>query len=232
MLERQAIVDNLARVRERIAVAAERAKRNPAEVLLVAVSKGVEAERIQYAIEAGATDLGENYVQEALEKRPQVPGTAKWHLIGHLQRNKVKQVLGAFDLIQSVDDLALAKEIAKRALAINKEVEILLQVNTSGEATKFGAPPEKLEELAEQVAGLSNIRLSGLMTIGQLEPGPQGPQEEFRRLAQLFQKIKDMRLPNAEMRWLSMGMTHDYEVAIEAGANLVRVGRGIFGARR
>lgn len=231
MAERASIADNLARIRERIATAAAGAGRRPEEVLLVAVSKEVESERIEQAIRAGVTDLGENYLQEALQKRAQVHLPAKWHFIGHLQRNKVKRALELFDIIQSVDSLALAQEISRRAEAAGRTAEILLEVNTSGETSKFGFEPGQASALAEAVSALPALRLLGLMTIGRFEPDPQAARGEFRLLANLFRELGSRELPKVEMRWLSMGMTHDFEVAIEEGANLVRIGRGIFGPR-
>jgi len=231
MAEKGIIYDNFLRLRERIALAAERSGRRAEEILLVAVSKGVEPERIQQAIEAGVTDLGENYLQEALLKQPKIPGQARWHFIGHLQRNKVKGVLQAFSLVQSVESLALAEEMSRRAQALGKEAEILLQVNTSGQESKFGLRPEEAAALLGAISSLPCLRVKGLMTIGRFEPEPEGARGEFRLLAGLFKRFADLRLPNVEMRWLSMGMTHDFEVAIEEGANLVRIGRGIFGPR-
>jgi len=230
-MEKGNIADNVARIRERIAAAAARIGRKPEEVLLVAVCKGIEPERIKQAIAAGITDLGENYLQEALGKRREIGGEVKWHFIGHLQRNKVKAVLEAFSLLQSVDSLRLAEEISRRAQARSEKAEILLQVNTSGEASKFGAKPEEAPALAEAISSLPGLCLLGLMTIGRLEPEPEAARGEFRLLANLFKSIAGLGLPKVKMRWLSMGMTHDFEVAIEEGANLVRVGRGIFGPR-
>lgn len=231
MAESPDIADNLERVRERISAAAVRAARKAEEILLVAVTKEVEPERIQQALDEGVTDLGENYLQEALLKQPEVTGQARWHFIGHLQRNKVKPALNAFDLIQSVDSLALAQEISRRANALGKEAEVLLQVNTSGEDQKFGLEPEETLSLAETISPLPGLRVQGLMTIGRFEPEPEAARKEFRQLAGIFRKLAELDLPSVKMRWLSMGMTHDFEVAIEEGANLVRIGRGIFGPR-
>ncbi len=227
--EKPDIAGNVRRVRERIAQACSRAGRRPEEILLVAVSKGVEPERIRQALAVGITDLGENYLQETLGKQTQIPEQVNWHFIGHLQRNKVKPTLEAFDLIQSVDSLRLAEEISGRAQALGRQAEILLQINTSGEESKFGAKPEDTLALAETVSALPAVKVRGLMTIGRWETDPEAARGEFRLLANLFRKIAALGL---EMRWLSMGMSHDFEVAIEEGANLVRIGRGIFGPRR
>ena len=232
MAEELEIFINIASVRARISAAARRVGREPEEVLLVAVSKTIAPEKVNQALAAGITDLGENYLQEALLKQPQITGPARWHYIGHLQRNKAKQAVEAFDLIQSVDNLALVQELSKRAVALGKTASILLQVNTSGEASKSGVTPTELMKLAEAVSQLPNLQVQGLMTIGRFAPDPQVARAEFRLLAGLFRELAQRRLPNIEMKWLSMGMSHDFEVAIEEGANLVRVGTAIFGARR
>lgn len=210
--------------------AAQRIGRRPDEIRLVAASKQVEAARIKEAIAAGITDIGENYVQEAAGKHGQVTEEVRWHLIGHLQRNKAAQAVRIFDIIQTVDSLRLAEAVARQARAEGRTLVVLLQVNTSGEATKSGIAPEEAEGLYEAAAGIPGIRVQGLMTIGSLQPDPEQGRPEFRLLAQLAARLQE-RL-GAEMRWLSMGMSHDFEVAIEEGANLVRVGTGIFGPRR
>jgi pyridoxal phosphate enzyme (YggS family) len=230
--EMQEITENLARIREKIAAAAAKSGRKAEEILLVAVSKGVEPERIEQAIGAGVTDLGENYLQEAIGKKAQVKSKARWHFIGHLQRNKVQAALEEFSLIQSVDSLKLAQEISRRAAAAGKIAQILLQVNTSSETSKFGVAPEETRRLVEEIAVLPGLSLQGLMTIGRFEPDPEAARGEFRLLSKIFREISQLNLPNIKMRWLSMGMTHDFEVAIEEGANLVRIGTGIFGPRR
>jgi len=232
MADKQVLTDNLIKVQERIVAAAHRAGRDPSEILLVAVSKGVDAEKILHAIEAGVTDLGENYLQEALEKQAQVEAAVKWHFIGHLQRNKVKAAINSFDLIQSVDSLRLATEIDKRAGEQNKVMDILLEVNTSSEETKFGLEPAEVMQTVEAVAAMQHIKLKGLMTIGRFDPDVEAAREEFKLLAKLFRQLKESRIENIEMTWLSMGMTHDFDTAIEEGSNLVRVGRGIFGERK
>jgi hypothetical protein len=230
--EMQEIAENLARIRERIAAAAAKSGRKAEEILLVAVSKGVEPERIEQAIGAGVTDLGENYLQEAIGKKAQIGSKARWHFIGHLQRNKVNAALEEFSLIQSVDSLKLAQEISRRAAAAGKTAQILLQVNTSSETSKFGVAPEETLKLVEEIGILPGLALQGLMTIGRFEPDAAAARGEFRLLAQIFREISQLNLPNIKMRRLSMGMTHDFEVAIEEGANLVRIGTGIFGPRR
>ncbi len=223
------IAGNLARVRERIARAAERAGRRPEEIRLVAVSKLVQAERVREAIAAGVREIGENYVQEAAAKRREVGEGARWHLVGHLQRNKAGKAVTIFDMIQTVDAPRLAEAIGKRAEAAGKTAEVLLQVNTSGEESKFGVAPEQVETLLEAVMGVSGLRVEGLMTIGRWDPDPERARPEFRLLAELARRLEGRT--GVEMRWLSMGMSHDFEAAIEEGANLVRIGTGIFGPR-
>ena len=223
------IAGNVARTRERIARAAERAGRRAEEICLVAAAKQVTAERVQAAVAAGVTDIGENYVQEAAAKRAQVGEAARWHLIGHLQTNKAKQAAQIFDIIETVDSRRIAEAIGKRGREAGREVEVLLQVNTSGEASKFGVAPEEAERLLEQVAAVPGIRMCGLMTIGRWSADREEARPEFRLLARLAEQLRGR--VGVELKWLSMGMSHDFEVAIEEGANLVRIGTGIFGPR-
>jgi len=223
------IAANVARISDRMARAAERRGRALGDIRLVAVSKVVEPERVREAIAAGVTDVGENYVQEAAAKRPQVGVGARWHMIGHLQRNKAAQAVQIFDMIQTVDSQRLAEAIGKRAEAAGRAMPVLLQVNTSGEESKSGAAPEEVERLLESVREVGGVRVEGLMTIGRWDPDPERARPEFRLLAELAQRLEERS--GAELRWLSMGMSHDFEIAIEEGANLIRVGTGVFGPR-
>ena len=223
------IAANVARIRERIAAATERCGRGPRPVRLVAVSKQMEPERIQAAIAAGVADIGENYVQEAAAKRTEVGNGAQWHLIGHLQRNKAAQAVQIFDMIQTVDSPRIAEAIGRRAQEQGRTLDVLIQVNTSGEESKYGVSPQEVEGLLEAAAGVAGIRVTGLMTIGRWDPDPERARPEFRLLFDLAQKLDDRA--GARMEWLSMGMSHDFEVAIEEGANLVRIGTGVFGPR-
>lgn len=223
------IAENVARVRERIARAARPSGRSADDIVLVAVAKVVDAERVRRAIAAGITDIGENYVQEAAAKRAEVGGDARWHMIGHLQRNKAGQAVQIFDMIQTVDSQRLAEAIGRRAQAAGRTMSVLLQVNTSGEESKSGAAPADLERLLDGVGPLPGLRVDGLMTIGRWDPDPEGARDEFRLLAQLAKQLEQGS--GLAVKWLSMGMSHDFEVAIEEGANLVRVGTGIFGPR-
>ena len=214
---------NLDRVRERIARAAERTGRHTSDVLLVGVSKTVEVARIREAIEAGVAALGENRVQEAREKVSEIGRPVPWHLVGHLQTNKVRDALELFDVIHSLDRLDLAKELDKRARARGRAVDALVEVNIAGEASKGGVGPDGLGELLDAVAALSSVRLRGLMAIPPEAKEPDESRVWFRALRKLGE-----RYGFAE---LSMGMSGDFEVAIEEGATLVRVGTAIFGPR-
>jgi pyridoxal phosphate enzyme (YggS family) len=223
------IAANVARIRDRMARAAERSGRALGDIRLIAVSKIVEPERVREAIAAGVTDVGENYVQEAAAKRPQVGSGARWHMIGHLQRNKAAQAVQIFDMIQTVDSQRLAEAIGKRAEAAGRTMSVLLQVNTSGEESKSGAVPEEVERLLDSVREVAGVRVEGLMTIGRWDPDPERARPEFKLLAELAGRLEERC--GAEVRWLSMGMSHDFEIAIEEGANLIRVGTGVFGPR-
>ena len=224
----QLIHQNIAEIRERIARACERSGRSPSEIQVLAATKTRSVEEIRVAAEAGITLIGENTVQEAKSKFSQLSASLEKHLIGHLQTNKVKPALELFDLIQSVGSLKLAQEIEKRAVRMGKTVPVLIEVNVGGEASKFGVALEKTQALVEQIAPLSHIHIQGLMAVA-----PYANLEEvrphFRRMRELFESLKN--ISNVEMKWLSMGMSHDYEVAIEEGANLVRLGTAIFGPR-
>ncbi len=226
------IANNWKQVQERVAKAALRSGRSVDDVTLIAVSKTWPIARVQEAVDAGAVHLGENRVQEAQEKVGQIKGPVSWHLIGHLQRNKVKVALPIFDLIHSIDSLRLAKEVSKQAVLNGQEVRVLLQVNTSGEASKFGIAPDVAVDLVGQMAQLEGVRVDGLMTIGAFLPNPEDVRPNFIALRQVRDRIVDAHIEGVSMETLSMGMTNDFEVAIEEGATMVRVGTAIFGSRR
>jgi len=219
----------LEQVRGRIALACRRAGRDPAEVRLVAVSKTVDVERIRRLVESGHTLLGENRVQEALEKIPLLGPGVRWHLVGHLQRNKARHAVGVFDLLHGVDSEKLAVEIDRRAAGAALRQAILLQVNLSGEGTKSGVAERDLPALLDAVAALPNLEPRGLMTI----PPPVDDPEESRRWFRGLRELRDRsaRRHGLALPELSMGMTDDFEVAVEEGATLVRIGRAIFGER-
>lgn len=225
-----AVSDNVKRVRQQIAAAARRSGRSPEDVELVAVTKTVPAEVIQEAVSSGVTVIGENRLQEALVKYPLVTGPVRWHMVGHLQRNKVKKALEVFELIHSVDSFRLAEEISSRSLSMGRSTDILVQINTSGEFSKYGLSPQRAHSFLESLAPLSGIRVLGLMTIGAFLPDPEQVRPCFRQLRGIFERAKDLELPNVQMRYLSMGMTSDFQVAIEEGANMVRIGTAIFRA--
>ena len=231
------VAANLARVRERIAEAALRSGRRPEDVILVAVTKTVEPERILEAVRLGVKHFGENRVQEALAKIPQVNETLDegsrptWHMIGHLQTNKVRKALGIFDIIHSVDSVKLAREISKRATREGKVVPILLEVNVSGEATKFGFAPEEVESAVGEIVTLPGLSIRGLMTIAPIVEEPEEARPFFRRLRELRDRLAE-KFPQVNWEHLSMGMTDDFEVAVEEGATMVRLGRAIFGERK
>jgi pyridoxal phosphate enzyme (YggS family) len=220
--------ENLKRVQGRIAAAAERSGRSPEEIRLVAVTKTVPAEVIESAVSCGVTIVGENRIQEALVKHSQVTAPVRWHMVGHVQRNKVKKALEIFDLIHSVDSFRLAREISDRSETLGRPADILVQVNTSGEPSKFGLPPGETIPFLESLAPLPGLRILGLMTIGAFLPEAERVRPCFRQLRGIFERAKDLELPNGDMRFLSMGMTNDFEVAIEEGANMVRIGTAIF----
>jgi pyridoxal phosphate enzyme (YggS family) len=220
--------ENVARLRREIDESLEISGRKGDSVAIVAVTKTFPPEAIDAAVAAGITDIGENRVQETSEKKPKVDANCRWHLIGHLQKNKINKALGLFDMIQSVDSHELAEAINVRA---DSPVEILLQVDTSGEETKFGLDPETLIGTAKRISALDKIHIRGLMTIGPLTDDETRIRHSFRLTRSLFEELRDMSLPNCEMEFLSMGMSADYKVAIVEGSNMIRVGTVIFGER-
>ena len=224
------IKDNLERVRERIARAAERAGRDPKTITIVAVTKTHGPEVVTAAIEAGITDIGENKVQEFLAKAPEVKLPCRWHLVGHLQTNKVAKVIGRFALIQSIDSLRLAEHLSRAGASAGVTTDILLEVNTSGEESKFGlAPDEVIERVRRSSQSCPNLRVRGLMTVGPLVDEPSVVGAAFARLRRLKEEIEASRIENVSMEHLSMGMTDDFEIAIAEGSTMVRLGRVLFG---
>src|SRR5580765_8414815 len=214
---------NLDRVRERVARAAERAGRRASDVLLIGVSKTVEVARIRQAIEAGVAALGENRVQEARDKVSEIGRPVPWHLIGHLQTNKVRDALELFDVIHSLDRLDLAKELDKRARARGRTVDVLVEVNVAAEVSKGGVAPDGLGDLLDSVAAMSSLKVRGLMAVPPEAKDPDDSRVWFRALRKLGEHYSFSEL--------SMGMSGDFEVAIEEGATMVRVGTAIFGPR-
>ena len=225
------IADNCHRVEERIAEACVRAGRARDEVTLIGVSKTVEAERVQAAVDAGVTRLGENRVQELCEKQPLLTGNPEWHLIGHLQTNKVKQVVGKVALIQSVDSVRLAKQIEKVSAAQNLVTPVLVEVNIGREESKSGVFAPDLEKLLSEIADFSHISVQGLMCVPPISDSSDKKRNYFAKMHQLFLDIRDKKLDNIDMHILSMGMSSDFEEAILEGSTMVRVGTALFGRR-
>ena len=226
------ISDNINSIREKISRACARAGRPTSGVTLLAVGKTFPSPAVREAVRAGVADIGENYVQELLSKRRDLSGSdVRWHFIGHLQSNKVKNVAPWIHMIHAVDSTALAIEIDRRAAKAGRVIECLLEVNTTGENTKFGVAPGEVTALVRSLASCDNIALGGLMTIGPFLPDPEGSRPMFRRLRELKDEIRSLAQANVTMRHLSMGMTGDFEVAIDEGATLVRIGTAVFGPR-
>lgn len=228
------IPDNICRFRDDLERECARLGRKPDEVTVVAVSKTFPVEAITAAIECGLAHFGENRVQEAKEKLPLVTAAPKptWHLIGHLQSNKAKDAVALFDVIQSVDSWHLADELNRRAAAIGKHQDILIQVNTSGEEQKSGCDPWDVDELVGDVVALENLRILGVMTIGPLTDDDEEIAPAFQELHSVFERLKLTDLHGGEMRYCSMGMSDDWRIALAEGSNMVRIGRAIFGERR
>lgn len=225
------VAENIVQVKKRIEDACRRSNRNPEEVTLIAVSKTKPASLIKEAADVGIRDFGENKVQEILEKSVQFPEDFRWHMIGHLQRNKVKQVIDKACLIHSVDSLKLAYQIEEEACKKNRTVPILLEVNVAREESKYGFFMEDTENAIREIKDYPHVKICGLMTIAPFVDDPEENREIFRKLNQFYVDMKSKNIDNVTMSVLSMGMTGDYEVAVEEGATMVRVGTGIFGAR-
>ncbi len=223
--------ENLENVRRHIEEACERAGRRPEEVTLVAVSKMKPLSDIESLLETGQMDYGENYVQELCEKQAHISRPVRWHMIGHLQTNKVRAVIDKVVLIHSVDSVHLAKQIEKEASKRDITAQILLQVNVAHEDTKFGMDGEQVMQMVQEISRLPHVHIRGLMTSAPYVDDPEENRCYFKKLHQLFIDIGKKNIDNVSMDILSMGMTNDYEVAIEEGATMVRVGTGIFGER-
>jgi len=203
----------------------------PSGVQLLAAAKTREPEEVLRAVEAGVEIIGENYVQEA-ERAYQVVGNkAEWHLIGHLQKNKVKKAVGIFDMIETVDSVEIAEEINKRCAQAGKIMPVLIEINSGREKQKSGVMPEDAEELVREISSLPHIKIMGLMTMGPRFGNPENARPYFIATKEIFERLKNLNLPNVEMKYLSMGMTNSYRVALEEGANMVRLGSKIFGER-
>ncbi|MFZ5354651.1 MAG: YggS family pyridoxal phosphate-dependent enzyme [Bacillota bacterium] len=225
------IRSNIDRIKENINNACGRVGRNPAEVEIIGVTKTIDIDRINYALECGITNIGENKVQELTDKYEKIQKNVKWHLIGHLQTNKVKYIIDKVDLIHSLDSIGLAEEIEKRAAKAGLLKEVMVQINVAQEESKFGISLEEADSFLEKLLRFNNLKVVGLMTIAPFLDNVEEVRPFFRLLKEKYVEYSRITGKNIEMKYLSMGMTNDYEVAIEEGANLVRIGTGIFGAR-
>jgi len=230
------IAENLAQIIENINSAANKTsnigEKISDDVKLVAVTKNHSVLAMEEAIAAGVMAIGENRIQEAFEKAETLKNHVEWHLIGHLQTNKVRQAVSLFDMIQSVDSERLAMEINRAAGKIAKRQDVLIQINVANEDTKFGISAKDVMSLAQFISNLEHVRLCGLMTVAPFYENTELTRPIFREMYQLFMKLRDAKLVNTKVEWLSMGMTQDYMVAVEEGSNLVRIGTGIFGQRQ
>ena len=225
------ILENIKQVEENIIKSCEKVGRDPKEVTLIAVSKTKPYTAIEEALPSGVLDYGENKVQELTEKYEIFPKDIRWHMIGHLQRNKVKYLVGKVELIHSVDSLRLANQIETEFAKKNEIANILIEVNMANEESKFGITSETTEQLVREISKLEHVRIKGLMTIAPYTDNPETNREYFRNMKKLSVDITEKNIDNVSMNVLSMGMTGDYQVAIEEGATMIRVGTGIFGER-
>lgn len=226
------VAANHRKIIDRISEAALRIGRNPREIKLLAAAKSQSVELVQAAIAAGVRLIGENYVQEAEEKRHAISEAVEWHMIGHLQRNKVKAALNTFDLIQSLDSVALARELDKEGRRNGKTVRTLIEINLGDEQSKSGIGRDKVAELVERVSDLAHLQVEGLMAVPPFKENPEEIRPYFRSLRELQVELQGRKIPNGSFNELSMGMTHDYPIAIEEGATIVRIGTALFGPRK
>jgi len=223
------IAQHLAQLRDELIRVCARCGRKPEQIAILAVTKTHSAQTVQEAVKAGLTDIGENRVQEADAKFAQIGHIAHYHLIGHLQSNKAKKAVQLFDVIQSVDSPGIAQDISKRAGEIGKTMECLIEVNSSGETQKFGVQPAETVALAEEIIRLPNIRLTGLLTVGPLTDDPDQIRGAFRQCRELFELTRTRIGP--QIATLSMGMSGDFEIAVQEGSTMIRIGTGLFGDR-
>lgn len=226
------IKDNIDNIIQRVVASAERAGRNPQDITVIAVSKTVDAARAREAVEGGLINLGENKVQEMVSKYEQLPNLSiRWHMIGHLQKNKVKYIIDKAELIHSVESIDLANEINKRAIQHGLIAKILIELNIAKEESKFGINDENVYEFIKSLEQFENLKVMGLMTVAPNSDNPEEIRWVFKRMKEIFDNISDMKISNTDMKYLSMGMTNDFEIAIEEGSNIVRIGTAIFGTR-
>ena len=224
------IEQNIIEILQRIENAAKRVGRNKEEIILIAVSKTHPVEKILKAKECGINIFGENKAQELVQKYPLVEDV-KWHFIGHLQRNKVKYIIDKVEMIHSLDSIELAQEIDKRAAKLNKKMQVLIEINIGKEESKSGIYEEDIFEFCKALAKYNNLTVSGIMTVPPVNTDISKTREYFKRMKLLFEEIKKLQYPNFNIKYISMGMTDDFEIAIEEGTNIIRIGTGIFGER-
>jgi PLP dependent protein len=226
------VAANYRQIVERIRQAAKMAERDPREVKILAAAKAQDIDSIEAAIACGVSLIGENYVQEAKSKRKSLAGDVEWHLIGHLQRNKAKAAVELFRVIESLDSVELARALDNEGRKRNVIVRALIEVNLGGEETKSGVAKDKVVNLLQAIAELTHLRIDGLMTVPPFRESCEEVRPYFRDLRQLRDQLHSLKLPNVDLRELSMGMTHDYPIAVEEGATIVRIGTALFGPRR
>jgi pyridoxal phosphate enzyme (YggS family) len=231
MIDYDYIKSNVEQIMGRVEKAAQKSGRSAKDITVIGVTKTVEPERIENAINAGIVDLGENRVQELLEKYDKINNRCVWHLIGHLQTNKVKYIIDKVSLIHSLDRIELAREIQKRAEKAGRIMDVLVEVNIAEEESKFGIRKNETSEFMKELSKFGNIRVKGLMTIAPVAENTESVRYVFRELRKLLIDIKQENIDNIDMAYLSMGMSNDFEVAIEEGSNMVRIGTAIFGKR-
>jgi hypothetical protein len=225
------VVANYRALLQRIGEAAARAGRNPTDVKLLGAAKSQGVELVRAAIRAGVKIIGENYVQEARNKQKQVEDSAEWHMIGHLQRNKARLAVEVFDLIHSLDNVALARELDREGRKRSKTVRVLLEVNLAGEESKTGIAKDKVADLLRAAGELSNLSIEGLMAVPPYRENPEDVRPYFKTLRELRDGLRELRVAGVDLKELSMGMTHDYVIAVEEGATIVRIGTALFGSR-
>jgi hypothetical protein len=222
------VKENLQRLHERIARAADRAGRNPADIQLVVVTKTVEVDKIKEALDCGVRIIGESRIHEAAEKQPHIGRSVQWHMVGHLQSRKARQGVELFDMVQSVESISTARALQKRCAEAGLTMPILIEINTSGEEQKYGIQPEQAQEFIREVTEMDRLRIRGLMTMAAFVPDPEAARPSFRRLRQLAEMLRQEHIERAGLEILSMGMSNDFEVAIQEGATMLRIGTAIF----
>ncbi|MGE5629645.1 MAG: YggS family pyridoxal phosphate-dependent enzyme [Caulobacteraceae bacterium] len=227
----QNINDNIMKVFQDVRDICKKTGKDPDSITVIAVTKTVDTDRMNNAIECGITNIGENKVQEIMAKYENVKSNVKWHMIGHLQTNKVKYIIDKVALIHSVDSTELAKEISRRAEKLGRVQDVLVQVNVANEETKFGIDYSEIDSFINEISKYEGLRVKGLMTIAPNYEDRELVRPVFRKLREKFEMLAKAGIPNVEMKFLSMGMTNDYKIAVEEGSNMIRVGTGIFGKR-